>query len=138
MSDASIVHQGWLKTSIAFGLLLLLGQTLAEGAAARAAKDASDRSRAVAAAARYLQGPGFIDPMLAAETVDNNQLTVEVDNKGWMRMNKNQKLEFLDKVNGAVLSADGGVAIDIHVSMNGSKVADSTFSAGQQVMRLLE
>ena len=116
----------------------MVGQTLAEGATARAAKDASERSRAVTAAARHLQGQGFTDPMLAAENVDNNQLTVEVDNKGWARMNKNQKLEFLERMNGAVLGANGGVAIDIRVSMNGIKVADSTFSAGQQVIRLLE
>ncbi len=106
-------------------------------ATARAAKDASERSRAVTAA-RHLQGQGFTDPMLAAENVDNNQLTVEVDNKGWARMNKNQKVEFLERMNGAVLGANGGMAIDIRVSMNGIKVADSTFSAGQQVIRLLE
>lgn len=138
MSDVSIVRQGWLKATLAIGLILMAGQTVAEGAAARAAKDPSERGRAVTAAARHLQGPGFTDPMLATENVDNSQLTVEVDNKGWARMNKNQKLEFLDRVNGAVLSASGGVAIDIHVSMNGIKVADSTFSAGQQVIRLLE
>ncbi len=138
MSDVSIVHRGWLKATVIIGLILMVGQTLAEGAAARVAKDASERGRAVIAAARYLQGPGFTDPMLATENVDNNQLTVEVDNKGWARMNKNQKLEFLDKVNGAVLSANGGVAIDIYISMNGIKVADSTFSSGQQVIRLLE
>ena len=138
MSDVSIVRQGWLKATVMIGLILIVGQTLAEGAAARAAKDASERGRAVTAAARHLQGQGFTDPMLAAENVDNNELTVELDGKGWARMNKNQKLEFLDKVNGAVLSANGGVAIDIHISMNGIKVADSTFSAGQQVIRLLE
>lgn len=138
MSDVSIVGRGLWKATMTFGLVFMLGQALAEGAAARPAKDASERSKAVAAAARYLQGQGFTDPMLAAENVDNSQLNVELDNRGWARMNKNQKMEFLDKVNGAVLSADGGVAIDVRVSMNGTKVADSTFSAGQQVMRLLE
>jgi hypothetical protein len=138
MSDVSIVCRGLWKATVTIGLVLMLGQTLAEGAAARPAKDASERGKAVAAAARYLQGQGFTDPMLAAENVDNSQLNVELDNRGWARMNKNQKMEFLDKVNGAVLSADGGVAIDVRVSMNGNKVADSTFSAGQQVMRLLE
>ncbi|HET6678245.1 MAG TPA: hypothetical protein VFH05_08250, partial [Nitrospira sp.] len=64
-------------------------------------------------------------------------LTVEVDNKGWTRMNKAQKLEFLDRVNGAALSANGGIAIEIHVSMSGAKVASSMFSAGQQSLRLL-
>ena len=138
MSDVSIVRHGWLKATVAIGLILMVGQTLAEGATARAAKDASERSRAVTAAARHLQGQGFTDPMLAAENVDNTQLTVEVDNKGWARMNKNQKLEFLERMNGAVLGANGGVAVDIRVSMNGIKVADSTFSAGQQIIRLLE
>ena len=138
MSDVSIVRRGLWKTTVTVSLVLMLGQTVAEGAAARAAKDASERNKAVTAAARYLQGQGFTEPMLATESVDNNRLAVEVDNKGWARMNKNQKMEFLEKVNGAVLSASGGVAIDLHVSMNGSKVADSTFSAGQQVIRLLE
>src|SRR6476660_8715965 len=80
MSDVSIVRHGWLKAIVAIGLMLMVGQTLAEGATARAAKDASERSRAVTAAARHLQGQGFTDPMLAAENVDNSQLTVEVDN----------------------------------------------------------
>jgi hypothetical protein len=61
-----------------------------------------------------------------------------VDNRGWTRMNKAQRLEFLDRINGATLSANGGIAIDIQISMSGSKVATSTFSAGQQSIRLLE
>lgn len=138
MSGTSIARWGLWSTTVAISLVIALGQTFAEGAAARPAKDASETGKAVAAAARYLQGQGFTDPMLATENVDNNLLTVEVDNKGWMRMNKAQKVEFLDKVNGSALSANGGVAIDIHVSMNGSKVATSTFSSGQQSMRLLE
>jgi hypothetical protein len=36
-------------------------------------------------------------------------------------MNKAQQLEFLDSVNGAALSANGGIAIEIHVSMSGRK-----------------
>jgi hypothetical protein len=91
----------------------------------------------VTTAARYLQGQGFTDPMVGAENVDNRLLTVEVDNKGWTRMNKVQKLEFLDRVNSAALNANGGVAIDITISMSGAKVAASTFAAGQQSMRLL-
>ena len=65
-------------------------------------------------------------------------LTVTVDNKGWTRMSKAQKVEFLERVNGSALSANGGIAIDIHVSMSGAKVATSTFAAGQQSFRLLE
>lgn len=138
MSDVSIVRRGLWKTMAAITLVLMLGPTLSEGAAARTAKDAGERGKAVAAAAHYLQGQGFTDPMLAAENVENNLLAVEVDNRGWSRMNKNQRMEFLDKVNGAALSANGGVAIDIHVSMSGLKVATSTFSGGQQFIRLLE
>ena len=138
MSDVSIVRQGWWATTLTVSLILMLGQTVAEGVSARAAKDASERNKAVTAAARYLQGQGFTEPMLATESVENSRLAVEVDNKGWARMNKNQKMEFLERVNGAVLAASGGVAVDLHVSMNGSKVADSAFSAGQQVIRLLE
>jgi hypothetical protein len=138
MSDVSIVRGGLWTTTLTVSLILMLGQTVADGAAARAAKDASERNKAVMAAARYLQGQGFTEPMLATESVENSRLAVEVDNKGWARMNKNQKMEFLERVNGAVLAASGGVAVDLHVSMNGSKVADSAFSSGQQVIRLLE
>jgi hypothetical protein len=53
-------------------------------------------------------------------------------------MSKAQKMEFLERVNGSALSANGGIAIDIHVSMSGAKVATSTFVAGQQSFRLLE
>jgi hypothetical protein len=138
MSDVSIMRRGLWNTLAAITLVLMLGPTLSEGAAARTAKDASERGKAVAAAAHYLQGQGFTDPMLAAENVDNNLLAVEVDNRGWARLNKNQRMEFLDKVNGAALSASGGVAIDIYVSMSGLKVATSTFAGGQQFIRLLE
>jgi hypothetical protein len=120
------------------GVLLTMLQTTAEGAAARPAKDAGERGKAVATAARYLQGPGFIEPMLAAEVVNDRLLALEVDHKGWARMDRNEKSEFVERVNQAVLNANGSVAIDIQISMNGSKVAASTFSAGQQVMRLLE
>ncbi len=138
MSHVSMVRRGFAKTMAAISLVLLLGPTLSEGAAARTAKDASERGKAVAAAAHYLQGQGFTDPMLSAENVDNNVLAVEVDNRGWSRLNKNQRMEFLDRVNGAALSANGGVAIDILVSMSGLKVAVSTFASGQQFIRLLE
>ncbi len=138
MSEVSIARQGLWKTTVAIGLVLIVGHTLAEGAAARAAKDAGERGKAVTAATRYLQGQGFTEPMLETENVENSQVAIEVDNKGWARMNRAQKMEFLEKVNGAVLTASGGVAIDLRVSMNGSKVADSAFSAGQQVIRLLE
>lgn len=138
MSDVVIVRRGSWKTMAAISLVLMLGSTLSEGATARTAKDASERGKAVAAAAHYLQGQGFTDPMLAAENVENNLLAVEVDNRGWARLNKNQRMEFLEKVNGAALSANGGVAIDISVSMSGIKVATSTYSAGQQFIRLLE
>lgn len=126
----------WTVAAICF--VIALGYAVAESATARPAKDVGEQSKAVTAAARYLQGQGFTDPMVSAETVDNRLLTVEVDNKGWIRMNKAQKVDFLDRVNGAALSANGGIAIDIHVSMSGAKVATSTFSAGQQALRLLE
>ncbi|WP_173047464.1 hypothetical protein [Nitrospira sp. KM1] len=125
-------------TTAALTLAVALFQSPVEGATARTAKDAGERSKAVATAARYLQGAGFIDPMLAAENVNDSLLAVEVDHKSWSRLDKGQKLDFLDRINGGALNANGGVAIDIHVSMNGSKVAASTFAAGQQVIRLLE
>ncbi|HLZ36115.1 MAG TPA: hypothetical protein VKP13_19085 [Nitrospira sp.] len=138
MNNVLTVRRELWRTMAAISLALLLGPTPSESATARTAKDAGERGKAVAAAAHYLQGQGFADPMLAAENVENNVLAVEVDNRGWARLNRNQKMEFLDKVNGAALSANGGVAIDIHVSMSGLKVATSTFSAGQQFIRLLE
>lgn len=138
MSDVSIGRRGFRNTIAAISLLLILGPALTEGAAARAAKDASERGIAASAAARYLQGQGFADPMLTAEVVDQAYIAVEVDNKEWARMSKAQKLEFLDRVNSAVLTANGGIAIDVHISMSGLKVAASTFQAGQQIIRLLE
>ena len=112
--------------------------TVAQGATARPAKDMNEQGKAVTAAAQYLQGHGFADPMLSAVSTDNRLVTVTVDNKGWIRMNKAQKMEFLDRVNGGALSANGGIAIDIQVSMSGAKVASSVFAAGQQSLRLLE
>ena len=138
MSGIAIARRGLSGTTVAISLIIALGQTFAEGATARPAKDANEHGKAVTAAARYLQGQGFTDPMVAAENVDNHLLIVEVDNRGWTRMNKAQRLEFLDRVNGAALSANGGIAIDIQISMSGSKVATSTFSAGQQSLRLME
>lgn len=138
MHRVAIGLRALVESTIAIGLLLTLNQATGEAATARAAKDISERGRAVAIAARYLQGPGFVEPMLAAEIVNDGLLTVEVDHKGWMRMDKSQKMDFLDRVNGGVLGANGGVAIDIQISMNGAKVAASTFSGGQQVLRLLE
>jgi hypothetical protein len=120
------------------GLVIALGYTVSQGATARPAKDVAEQSRAVTASAQYLQGNGFTDPMVSAENIDNRLLTVTVDNKGWTRMSKAQKVEFLERVNGSALSANGGIAIDIHVSMSGAKVATSTFAAGQQSFRLLE
>jgi hypothetical protein len=120
------------------GLVIALGYTVSQGATARPAKDVAEQSRAVTASAQYLQGNGFTDPMVSAENIDNRLLTVTVDNKGWTRMSKAQKMEFLERVNGSALSANGGIAIDIHVSMSGAKVATSTFVAGQQSFRLLE
>ncbi len=89
-------------------------------------------------AARYLQGQGFIDPMLTAENVNDSLLAVEVDHKGWAQLDRNQKTDFLDRVNNAALSANGGVSIDIQVSVNGTKVAASTFSGGQQFLRIVQ
>jgi hypothetical protein len=118
--------------------VIALGYAAAQGATARPAKDLVEQGKAVTAAAKYLQGYGFTDPMLSAVGTDNRLLTVTVDNKGWTRMNKSQKLDFLDRVNGGALTANGGIAIDIQVSMSGAKVATSAFSAGQQSLRLLE
>ncbi len=123
---------------MAIGVMLALFQTTAEGAAARPAKDAGERGKAVASAASYLQGPGFVDPMLTAEVVNDSFLSVEVDHKSWSGMDRTQKSDFLERINGAALHANGSVAIDIQVSMNGSKVAASSFASGQQVMRLLQ
>lgn len=138
MSGVATSLKQLVGSTVMVGVLLTMLQTTAEGAAARPAKDAGERGKAVATAARYLQGPGFIDPMLAAEVVNDSLLAVEIDHKGWVRMDRIQKTDFLERLNGAVLNANGSVAIDIQISMNGSKVAASTFSAGQQVMRLLE
>ena len=124
-------------TVAAMSLMIAVGSGISEGATARAAKDAIERSRAITVATQYLQGQGFTDPMLSAVNTDNHLLTVTVDNKGWTRMNKAQKIEFLEQVNKAALNASGGVAIDILVSMSGAKVASSTFAAGQQSLRLL-
>jgi hypothetical protein len=137
MHAISMAGRSLWTTTAAMSLVIALGYTVAQGTTARPAKDVAEQSKAVTVAAQYLQGHGFTDPMVAALNVDNRLLTVEVDNKGWMRMNKAQKIEFLERVNGAALSANGGIAIDIHVSMSGAKVASSTFSAGQQSLRLL-
>lgn len=136
--SVNLVGRGLRASAMAISLVMAFGSMPAEGATARPAKDITEQAKAVMAAAHYLQGQGFMDPMLSAENIDNRVLTVTVDNKGWMRMNKTQKVEFLDRVNGGALSANGGIAIDIHVSMSGAKVGSSTFSAGQQSLRLLE
>ena len=138
MSVISIAGERMWMTVTAMSLVVALASPAAQAATARPAKDLVEQGRAVTAAAQYLQGGGFTDPMVSAEPVDNRLLTVTVDNKGWTRMNKAQKIEFLDKVNGAALSANGGIAIDIQISMSGAKVATSTFSAGQQSFRLIE
>jgi len=138
MSVISMAGRRLWTTTVAMGLVIALGYTVSQGATARPAKDVAEQSRAVTASAQYLQGNGFTDPMVSAENIDNRPLTVTVDNKGWTRMSKAQKVEFLERVNGSALSANGGIAIDIHVSMSGAKVATSTFAAGQQSFRLLE
>ena len=138
MSVISMAGRRLWTTAVAMGLVIALGYTVSQGATARPAKDVAEQSRAVTASAQYLQGNGFTDPMVSAENIDNRLLTVTVDNKGWTRMSKAQKVEFLERVNGSALSANGGIAIDIHVSMSGAKVATSTFAAGQQSFRLLE
>lgn len=138
MSVISMAGRRLWTTALTMGLVIALGYTVSQGATARPAKDVAEQSRAVTASAQYLQGNGFTDPMVSAENIDNRLLTVTVDNKGWTRMSKAQKVEFLERVNGSALSANGGIAIDIHVSMSGAKVATSTFAAGQQSFRLLE
>ena len=138
MSVISMAGRRLWTTALTMGLVIALGYTVSQGATARPAKDVAEQSRAVTASAQYLQGNGFTDPMVSAENIDNRLLTVTVDNKGWTRMSKAQKVEFLERVNGSALSANGGIAIDIHVSMSGAKVATSTFAAGQHSFRLLE
>jgi hypothetical protein len=135
MSAIVIGGRGLRNTVVAVSMVIAIGFTAAQGATAKAAKDAGEQGKAVIAAARYLQGPGFIDPMLAAVNTDT-LLTVQVD-RGWTRMNKAQKVDFLERINGAALSASGGIAMDIQVTVSGAKVAASTFAAGQQSMRLL-
>lgn len=131
------VLKGLVGSTIALSLLITMHQTV-EGASARAAKDTGEQGKAIALATRHFQGQGFIDPMLSVVNVNDSVMSVEVDHKGWAQMDKGQKLAFLDRVNGSALSANGGVSIDIHISMNGSKVAASSFSAGQQFIRLIE
>ena len=135
MSAIVIRGRGLWNTIVAMSMVIAIGFTAAQGATAKAAKDAGEQCKPVTAADRYLQGPGFIDPMLAAVNTDT-LLTVQVD-RGWTRMNKAQKVDFLERINGAALSASGGIAMDIQVTVSGAKVAASTFAAGQQSMRLL-
>ena len=135
MSEISIGRQSLRNVVVAVSMVIALGYTATQAATARPAKDVAEQSKAVMAAARYLQGPGFINPMLAAVNSDS-RLTVQLD-RGWVRMNKAQKVTFLERVNGSALSASGGIAMDIQVTVSGAKVAASTFSAGQQTIRLL-
>jgi hypothetical protein len=125
-----------LWTTILAVSLIAFTSTNAQSATARAAKDAGEQGKAVTAATRYLQGPGFIDPMLAAVNTDNHLVTVQVD-RGWARMNKVQKYEFIERVNSGALSASGGIAMEIQVTVSGAKVAASSFAGGQQTIRLL-
>src|SRR5262245_41975470 len=122
--------------AIVLGALVLLNQATAEAVTARAAKDSAERGKAITMSTRYLQGPGFMDPMLTAENVNDSLVTVELDSKSWGQMDKNQKNDFLERVNARSLNANGGVSIDIQVSVNGAKVASSLFSGGQQFLRL--
>jgi hypothetical protein len=138
MGEMSMAGRKLWATITAMSLVIAFGYAAAQSATARPAKDMVEQGKAVTAAAKYLQGTGFTDPMLSAVGTDNRLLTVTVDNRGWTRMNKAQKVEFLDRVNGGALSANGGIAIDIQVSMSGAKVAASAFSAGQQSLRLVE
>lgn len=136
MSVISIGRRGPWNIVFAVCVVIALSYaSAAQAATARAAKDAAEQSKAVTAAARYLQGPGFMNPMLAAVSSDN-RLTVQLD-RGWVRMNKAQKVTFLERVNGSALSASGGIAMDIQVTVSGAKVAASAFAAGQQTIRLL-
>ena len=123
-------------SAMVLGALVLVNQATAEAVTARAAKDAAERGKAISMSTKYLQGPGFMDPMLAAENVNDGLVTVELDSKGWAQMDKNQKNDFLERVNAAALNANGGVSVDIQVSVNGAKVATSMFSGGQQFLRL--
>jgi hypothetical protein len=61
-------------TAAAMGLVVALGCTLAQGATARPPKDIVEQSKAVTAAAQYLQGHGFTDSMVSAEMIDNRLL----------------------------------------------------------------
>ncbi|HJT19532.1 MAG TPA: hypothetical protein VJ746_03625 [Nitrospira sp.] len=138
MHHVSRIVMGLCRSILYVSLLIVVNCTASEAATARTAKDAGERGKAVTTAARYLQGQGFIDPMLTAENVNDSLLAVEVDHKGWAQLDRNQKTDFLDRVNNAALGANGGVSIDIHVSVNGTKVAASTFSGGQQFLRIMQ
>jgi hypothetical protein len=52
-------------------------------------------------------------------------------------MNKVQKYEFIERINSGALSASGGIAMEIQVTVSGAKVAASSFAGGQQTIRLL-
>ena len=136
MRGTSNGYRALWTTVVAVSLMISFTFTSAQSATARAAKDAGEQGKAVTAATRYLQGPGFIDPMVAAVNTDNHLVTVQVD-RGWARMNKAQKYEFIERVNAGALSASAGVAMEILVTVSGAKVAASTFAGGQQTIRLL-
>ena len=127
--------RGLWMTVVTVSVMIAFIYSTAHSATARAAKDTGEQSKAVVAAMRFLQGPGFIDPMLSAVNTDTT-LTVQVD-RGWARMNKAEKYAFLERVNTGALNASGGIAMDIQVTVSGAKVAASTFTGGQQSMRLL-
>ena len=129
---------GLFRSGVVMTMLVLSSYATAEAVTARVAKDVGERAKAVSNATRHLQGPGFVDPMLTAENVNDGLLAVDLDYKGWALLDNNQKNDFLERVNAAALNANGGVSIDIQVSVNGTKVAASTFSGGQQFLRLTQ
>lgn len=135
MGVSSCRARGLWISVVTMTVMIAFLYSSAQSATARAARDTGEQSKAVVAAMRFLQGPGFIDPMLSAVNTDTT-LTVQVD-RGWARMNKAQKYDFLERVNSGALTASGGIAMDIQVTVSGAKVAASTFTGGQQTMRLL-
>jgi hypothetical protein len=138
MNAERFTFKALVGSTIALSLLLSLGLADAQATAARAAKDAGETKKALAESARYLQTHGFMDAMLTVENIDHKFIDVEVHDDHWKKMTREQKADFLNKVNDYALGGNGGVAVEIRVSMLGSTVGASTFTSGQQTIRLAE
>ncbi len=63
---------------------------------------------------------------------------MEIDHEAWGRYDNTQETDFLWRINTGLSNANGDIAIDIDVSLNGVEMATSTFASGRQVMRRLK